>query len=121
MYLLVSLGFVVLGLVEFALVIVMNRSSSGTKEKMKNAKNQKMKRGNPYQRTRTLNQILAIRCAMNKHENETKPVNEGSSFIGSLHGVDIIACFVFLLAYICFNFVYFYHFRSTSVFSCDPR
>ena len=129
-----SLGFVVIGLIEFSFVILMNRASFGTKGKIKIPNVQKMKTGEnlkigtPYQKTRTLNQILAIRYAMSKDsdtikdhktdEEDTKSGKVGSKIISSLYAVDITACVSYLVLFICFNCAYFYYHLSSKEFSC---
>ena len=128
-YLLGSLGFVVIGLVEFACVIVMNRTSSGTKENTMSSKIQQLKMGNLGQKPRTLSQVLSIRYAMkqesykikdiNTNEDQTKSEKEGRKFMGSLYVVDIISCGLFLFLFLCFNFVYFTYYLGSSKFSCD--
>ena len=130
-----SLVFVVSGLLEFAIVIMMNRrSSSGTQDRQKTAKNQKMriggylKKGTPDQKSRFLNQVLSIRNAMNMESNgntEVKtdeekipPEKVGKKMFGHLHAVDIIACSLFLFAYVGFNVGYFFHYLSSNDISC---
>ena len=119
----VSLVFVVLGLMEFAMVIVMNRTSFVSQEKLRKPTVPKMRRGrnlkigNPHRESRTLSQMISLRFSMKKIENETEgpktdevkaiPGNEDAKCIRSLRSVDIVAFCAYIFLFLTFNCVYF--------------
>ena len=96
---------------------------------MKNLKIQQLKMGNLCQKPRTLDKVLAIRCAMkqeshklkdlNTIEDQTKSGKEGKTFFRSLHEIDIISGCMFLFLFVGFNLVYFTYYLGSSQFSCD--
>ena len=124
-----SLAFVVFGLFEFAIVIVLNRTTFGSQEKSKNRKVKKMKMeknlktGNPGRESRILDHILFLRHGLNNKEayqiddpkmdeDKTNLGNVGKKCINSLHTIDIISFFVFLFLFLTCNLIYFHYYGS---------
>ena len=124
-----SLVFVVFGLIEFAILIVLNRTLFGTQEKSKFRKVKKikmetsLKTGNHDQQLRILNHVRFLRHALDnkeayqiddpKHDEGNRNMGKvGKKCINSLHTVDIIAFFVFIFLFFTFNFIYFFYYGS---------
>ena len=126
---LVSVGFVFFGLVEFAFVILINRTSFGTQEKLNNTNvgtvrsKVTFKIGQDNRDLRITNKIRDLRCAMKKGSYETKNLDSDkvkgpttivrTKFMRSLQSVDIIACCVFLFLFVSFNCFYFFYYLSS--------
>ena len=130
MYILASIGFVFLGLVEFAFVIVINRTSFGTQEKLENPKVTTVRKqvtfkiGQGNRERRITNKIRSLRYAMKKGAYEanslenTDKVKTPTTIVRktcmrSLQSVDIIACCVFLCLFVSFNCFYFFYYLSS--------
>ena len=105
------------------MLMVMNRTSFVTQEKLNKATVPKMRRGrnlkmgNSQKEFRTLSQMISLRFAKKKIENETNglktdevkamPGSVGTKCIRSLHSVDIIAFCAYIFLFLTFNCVYF--------------
>jgi hypothetical protein len=105
------------------MVMVMNRTSFLTQEKLtkstvpKIRRGRTLKMGNPHRESRTLSHMISLRFATKKIENEANglktdevkamPGSVGTKCIKSLHSVDIIVFCAYIFLFLTFNCVYF--------------
>ena len=114
-YLLVCLAFVVLALLEFALIIILNRRNAATIKTTKTESSLSTEKQNlePGERVLTKLSFLGDDSKGNwltKEDqvctNAIKKDMKGISMIVPIHEIDLTASFVFPMAFAMYNFLY---------------